>query len=672
MESLEFDRWIGKRLETALSNNLLSPSSLPHLRLWLTDVRYAGSVQIIANLIAQERWRDLDDAFWTVIPFGTAGRRGRMFPVGPNAINDRTMGESAAGLAAYLVELYPAELTAATLQVAIGYDTRHRSRQFAELCAEILTAAGIRVAFLNGHRATPELAFTVRALQCQAGIMISASHNPPSDNAIKVFWSGGAQIRPPHDAALIARVEQVQIIARLPFTQELAAGRIRYVEAEMDTAYQEAVLKVGGRSKGAWGQGSRGGGKGNEESKNIGPAASTVSIPVHRLSSLAPRNSPAPLLPSSPAPLLRLLFSPLHGVGRTSVEPVLRAAGFEQLEVYAPQAEPDGDFPNVPGHVANPENAVVFDALIAAARTGNFDLVLASDPDADRIGAACRVNADSDDKWVYLTGNQLGVLLGEWRLRTLQARGELTPQHFIVKTLVTGDMLVRQAECYGIAAVTDVLTGFKWIGKEIDDHGPEWFVFGFEEAHGYLAGTHIRDKDAAVAALLLAQFAAELKSQGSTLYQELLRLYQRVGCHQERAFALTLPGADGMTRMKRVMQTLRDVPPASLASIAVTRLRDYERQTVTPLFPNKVSDGKLAPLLSAPLIGPRTEMIFLDLAAPGHSVAIRPSGTEPKLKFYLFSMLPPEESQDVSAAQALLQNRLGGIEAALRAYVGVE
>jgi phosphomannomutase len=602
--------WLWTRVEAADAAGKLNGKSRDNLRLWLSDPRYAASRVTIANLISQGKWTELDNAFWTTIPFGTAGRRGVMYPVGPNAINDRTMGESARGLTDYLLELYPDRAGEGSLKVAIAYDTRHRSRHFAELCAEILTAANIRVLFLDGFRATPELACTVRSKQCDAGIMISASHNPPSDNAIKVFWSDGAQIRPPFDGALIDRVNQVQDIPRKTFATAVKDGLVTMVQDEMDKIYQAAVLK---------------------------------------LSKPGPRN-------------LKVLYSPLHGVGRTGVEPVLLADGFTDLEVYKPQAEPDGNFPNVPGHVANPENPAVFHDPILHAKCSGVELILASDPDADRIGAACPVNLDAGAEWTFITGNQIGVILGECLLARLKAAGQLTPEHFIVKTLVTSNMLVRLAESYGCTAYGDVLTGFKWIGLVIDEHDPTKFVLGTEEAHGYLAGTHIRDKDAAVAAMLLAEFAAELKQQGKTLWQELQVIYQRIGCFQERSFAVTLPGADGMDRMQRVIAQFRTHPPTALGDTTVKQVRDYALSTITQL------DSPNGNAVSV-LIGPKADLMFFDLNLPGHMVAMRPSGTEPKLKFYLFSELPPTSSQDVPTAVAVLQQRLLRIENELHALV---
>ncbi len=289
------------------------------------------------------------------------------------------------------------------------------------------------------------------------------------------------------------------------------------------------------------------------------------------------------------------------------------------------------------------------------------------------LGAACPVKY-GEANWGFLTGNQLGVLMGEWLLQNLVAAGKLDPRHFIVKTFVTSNMLVRLAESYGIRAITDVLTGFKWIGYEMDRNDPAWFVLGTEEAHGYLAGTHIRDKDAAVAALLLAEYAATIKQQGRTLFDELDRLYRRVGLHQEKSFALTLPGADGMERMQKVMHALRHSPPKSIAGIAVAQMRDYDRQLIVPLVTERFqgvdhATNGCTTNEAVPLAGSHSDLIFLDLAVPEHAVAIRPSGTEPKLKFYLFTALLPGESTDLPAAKRLLQERLASMETDLRTFV---
>ncbi len=401
-------------LAAARSAEKISPSAADNVRLWLTDPSYAEFVPLVIEHVEHARWAVLNDVFWTTIPFGTAGRRGPMYPIGTAAINDRTIGESAQGLADFVCQKLG---DGGMARCAIAYDTRHRSRHFAELCAEVMAAAGFRVLFLNGHRSTPELSFTVRATNCHCGIMVSASHNPPQDNAVKVFGPTGGQLRPPDDEAVMRCVENCRAIRRVPFAEAQRSRHVEFCEDEMDRRYRAAVL----------GQSFAG-----------------------------PRD-------------LSILYSPLHGVGLTSVLPVLEADGFKRIEVFGPHAEPNGDFPSVPGGIANPENPAVFLSLIERAEQINADLVVASDPDADRIGAVAR--SIPEGAWKVLTGNQIGALLADYILRRRQAQGRLSPEHFVIKTLVTSDMVCRIAERYGVKAYGDVLTGFKWIGGLVDDLG---------------------------------------------------------------------------------------------------------------------------------------------------------------------------------------------------------
>lgn len=572
-------------------NRHLTTAAADRLRKWLHEPAYAEFVPVIREHVARGDWQTLEEAFWTVLPFGTAGRRGRMGLFGTATINDRTIGESAQGLADFVRALRAVTGEDDELRCAIAYDTRHNSRHFAELCAEIMVAAGFRVFFFDEFRPTPELAFTVRAKRCQCGIMISASHNPPSDNAIKVFWSTGGQINEPHDAALVRTVGEVQTIERAGFTDAAEAGKVEFCRGEMDRAYREAVLAQG----------------------FAGPRG------------------------------VKIVYSPLHGVGGTSVAPVLAAAGFSDIELFGPHATPDGDFPNVPGHVANPENPAVFDALIARCKETGAELALASDPDADRIGVAAQIAVGG--AWRTLNGNQIGVLLADYVLRRRREAGTLSPAHYVVTTIVSTDMLRRLADFHHVQCYDDLFTGFKWIGAKIDEVGPAGFTFGFEEAHGYLAGPYIRDKDGAVAAMLMAELAAECKQAGRTLFDRLDELYRAVGCHLEKTIALTMPGADGMTRMQQIMERLRGEPPAAIGGLTVAGVRDYLHR------PN----------------GPKSDLLVFDLAG-GNRAAVRPSGTEPKIKFYLFTYLPPAASLNVAAAKRILDERLAALEADFLKY----
>jgi len=600
------------------------------MRGWLTEPRYAefaGELAARIDRAAAEPavWKELDDVYWTVIPFGTGGRRGRMYPVGSNAINDRTIGESAQGLADYVRSVVPAGTAPSC---AIAYDTRHRSEHFARLCAEVLLAAGFRIFFLRGFRSTPELSYAVRHTRSTCGIMVTASHNPPSDNAVKVYWAGGVQVLPPHDKGIIDRVMRCDTVHRAAFEAGVADGRVQYVEQEIDPAFVAAVL----------GQSS--------------PGPRDVSI----------------------------LYTPLHGVGASAVVPVLAGAGFARLRLYGPQEMPDGDFPNVPGHVANPENPLVLEGAIAEAAARGDDLVLASDPDCDRLGAAAPLTADAGSPWRTFTGNQLAALLVDWVLSSRRRRGVLAATDHVITTLVTTGLVRRITDSCRATTVDTLQVGFKWIGQAIDQTGPERFVFGCEESHGYLAGTHVRDKDASVAALLLAELAATLKAQGTTLHEQLDTIFCTHGCHLERQVAITLPGAAGMDRMREIMATLRSQPPASLGGLPLARVRDYGSLTTS-------TPGTSA----VPFAGAKGDLVMFDLASPAepiaglaaadiaagrfpalaNCVAARPSGTEPKIKFYLFAVAAPCGRTQLAATKTLLTRQLDLMERDLRSLAGV-
>lgn len=616
------DPHLARRLEAiaaARAAGTITEHSAATMRDWLVEPRYAEFAGELAGLIDTARWQELDDAYWTVIPFGTGGRRGKMFPVGSNAINDRTIGESAQGLADYVTSVLPAGQTPTC---AIAYDTRHRSEHFAKLCTEILLANGFTVFFLRGVRSTPELSFAVRYTQASCGIMVTASHNPPTDNAVKVYWAGGVQVLPPHDKGIIDRVMAVETIRREPFEEGVASGRVKFVEQEVDAAFVAAVLEQ-----------------------------------------------------SAPGPRgISILYSPLHGVGATAVVPVLEGAGFERLRVFGPHATPDGDFPNVPGHVANPEVPAVLEAVIAEARERGDDLVLASDPDCDRLGAAAPLTRAPGAAWNTLTGNQLCSLLCMQAIAGRRARGQAQPGDYVVTTLVTSGLVRRVAEAHGLTVDDTQLVGFKWICSAIDRHGPANFVFGTEESHGYLAGTHVRDKDAAVAALLMAEQTAALAAASRTPHELLDELYAKHGCHQERTVNVMLPGASGMDRMKEIMATLRAKPPTACGGLDVVRTRDQATLTTwkpggTPEpYEGVQSDLVIFDLAGLPEAGSRSGGRFPPL---GNAVAARPSGTEPKIKFYLFTAAEPCSTAELPAVKAALTKRLDAIEADLRSLVGV-
>jgi len=590
------------KLQAAADAGNITLDAVTNIRHWLTESKYARYAGQIVEHINQGKWQELDNAFWTIIPFGTGGRRGRMYAFGSNAINERTIGESAQGLAEYVKDNRQGD---GELSCAIAYDTRHRSREFAELCSGVMVAAGFKVYLLDDYRSTPALSFLVRYKNCSCGIMVTASHNPPSDNAVKVYWSTGGQLVPPHDQAVIDRVMKIDELNIAPFQQAVDNGDVVIVTAEVDAAFTREVKAQ---------------------------------------SFDGPRD-------------LKLIYSPLHGVGESAVRPALEADGFTGLEVFEPHRKPDGDFPNVPGHVSNPENPRVFDAIIERAKETGAELILASDPDCDRLGCAAPLTLDTSGEWSTFTGNQIGALLTDYVLEQRSRGGGLSAEHFVVKTLVTTEMIARIAQSYGVTTYGNLLVGFKWIGEVIDQHDPAKFVFGAEESHGYLVGQYARDKDGAVASMLMAELAACVKAQGKSLHEKLDDLYWQHGYHAEHLLNVQMEGSDGMAKMQSLMQAFRESPPTELAGLKVTAVRDY--QNGTTLTPGAGS---------AALDGPQGNMVILDLAADGNYVAVRPSGTEPKVKFYMFTFTPAEQLADLDMTRSEMQQRLEGFEAGLRKF----
>ncbi|WP_168565887.1 phospho-sugar mutase [Crateriforma spongiae] len=589
-------------IDKAQKDGKLTESAVQNITAWLTEDRYADYRDVVAQHIRDEKWQKLDDVFWTIIPFGTGGRRGRMYEIGSNAINDRTIGESAQGLADYVVQHVGGD----DLSCAIAYDTRHKSRHFAELCAGIMVAAGFKVYFLDDYRATPQLSFAVREKNCDCGIMVTASHNPPSDNAVKVYWSTGGQVLPPHDKAIIDKVMSCQDIRVAPFDEALADGRVEIITDEIDTKFIDAAAAC--RFKG-------------------------------------PRDA-------------KILYSPLHGVGAAAVVPLLKRDGFDDVTVYEPHAEPSGDFPNVPGHVSNPENTAVFEKPIEAAKAGGFDVVLATDPDCDRLGVAAPLTTDVQGEWATFNGNQIGAILTQFVLSKAKEAGKLNPQKYVIKTLVTTELIRRIAASFDVRCEGDLLVGFKYIAEVVDREGPDDFLFGTEESHGYLVGQYCRDKDGAVACMLISELAAELKAAGKSMHEYLNDLYRQHGLHRESLVNVFMEGSEGMAAMQRLMAAFRNDPPKSLASIDVAAVRDYQANTTT-----SIADGS-----TSPLAGPNGNLIIMDLADEGNYVAVRPSGTEPKVKFYMFTRLSPEQSQDLDQAGKTLDERVASLEADIRAF----
>ena len=487
----------------------------------------------------------------------------------------------------------------------VAHDTRHQSQHFARITATTMAAMGLKVyvfaphartvgllgpdtAQAYTHRSTPLLSFAVRKLACDIGVMISASHNPPSDNGFKAYWDNGAQVVAPHDRGIIECVSATREIPTADFDAAVGCGQIVVLNEELDEAFADAILG----------------------------------------------------LSLSTARAITAIFSPLHGVGETAAFDVIEKAGFNGVSIYEPHRAPDGAFPNVADHFPNPERTQVFEPIERAARESSCDLILATDPDADRVAVSVR---DRHGRFVHLTGNQTGALLCDYICRHRSERGDLTPQNYIVETLVTTPLTARVAESFGIRAVADLLVGFKYIASTMDEIGPDDFVFGTEESLGYLSGQYARDKDASIACLYLLELAAELKAAGRTLADRLDDLYLAHGVHAEGQSSIVCKGPAGLEQIGKLMHEFRANPPESLAGIRLSQTRDYEAMEV------RGRDGSVLRKIDRP----QGNLVFLD-SEPGDrtlSIAARPSGTEPKIKFYFFIRLGAGTESDLADAR---------------------
>jgi phosphoglucomutase/phosphomannomutase len=590
-------------LETAVTEKKLTDPAAANIKRWLTESGYAAYAVRIAALIDAGKFQELDTLFWEIIPFGTGGRRGVMSEFGSATMNERTIAESANGVAVYLHKVR----NQAGGKAVIAHDTRHRSREFAELAARVLAARGLHVYLFDSHRSTPELSYAVRQLRCDVGLMISASHNPPSDNGVKAYWSTGAQVLPPHDAGIIECVYESNEIPLVDLDLALADGQIEPVGEALDEAYVRTVR----------------------------------------------------MLSLSTSRKLSVLYTPLHGVGETSVYRVLEEAGFEEVEIFEPQRKPDGSFPNVPNQLPNPELPAVFGPPIEHAKKSGANLILASDPDADRLGVAVR---NSRGEYVHLSGNRIGALLTDYVCRKRRAVGTLGPQHFVVETLVTTPLIGAIARSYRIRAIDDLLVGFKYIAQTMDKEGPERFVFGAEESLGFLAGSYARDKDAAIAALYLCECAAELAKQGKTLLDRLDELYLEHGYYLETQRSQACQGPKGKALISRLMDEFTSNPPAQLAGIDLVRVRDYRSHEIRRLPDNdRLSD----------LPEPRGDLLIFESKKGEHEIsfAARPSGTEPKIKFYFFAKSACAAPETLGDVKTQTETRLRDFQEALSAWV---
>ena len=557
-------------LDRAASSDRLSPPALANLERWLTETGLAAFVPEIEALATSERWDELEDAFAVRLRVGTGGIRGPLGP-GPNRINARTIGEAAQGLSAFIDDYGNAAREAG---VVVGHEARRQSREFAELSCEVFAANGIRAHLFDGLRATPEVSFAVRHLRATAGVQITASHNPRTDNGFKFYWSDGGQVVPPHDARFMQLVTDVDVVRRMPLAEAEGRGLVSTIGAEVDEAYLGAVR-----------------GLASEESRSA-----------------------------------KVVFSPMHGAGSTNVLQVLRAEGFD-VTVVPEQAEPDEGFPTAAGDLINPEFPEVMELPVRLAEAVGADVAICADPDADRIGVAARTDWESR-RVSILTGNQVGAALTHYLLSRRRDEGELRGDEVVIETLVTTGLIADVARGFGLEPVDDLLVGFKFIAQVIgglDD--PSRFVFAAEESLGYLAGDFVRDKDAAIGALLVCEMASRLKDRGATVPMYLDELYAEYGYYRNALLLVELPGGAGRDVMTEVMLGLRADPPSSLGGMAVTATED------------RLDEASRRP--DAYRMGGSADIVTLYLSKDRRTrVTVRPSGTEPKLKVYVQHYAP--------------------------------
>ncbi|MGA0062757.1 MAG: phospho-sugar mutase [Flavobacteriaceae bacterium] len=547
-------------------------------QVWLSHPFDSATQKSVQQLIENDQ-EALGDAFYKDLEFGTGGMRG-VLGVGTNRINAYTLGRATQGLSNYLNQSFDLD----TIAVVIAYDCRHQSEELSRLVAGIFSANGIQVYLFSALRTTPELSFAVRHLNAQAGIVLTASHNPPEYNGYKVYWEDGAQIVPPQDQEIIDEIGKVNY-ADIRF--ETVPSHIQLIDKEVDEAFFEASVNNGAI------------GKGDREA-------------------------------------FSLVFTPIHGTSITAIPQVFEKAGYTQVHIVEEQAIIDPNFSTVKS--PNPEEREALDMALSLAEKKKADMVIGTDPDSDRLGVAVR---DLNGEMHLLNGNQTMVVLTEFLLQHHRRVG-FKGNEFIASTIVSTPLIRKMAEAYKVQ-YRETLTGFKWIGKLINDHPELKFLGGGEESYGYLVGDFVRDKDAVTASLLAAELAAELKTKGQTLLSYLIDCFVNYGCYQERLLSITKKGQSGAAEIQEMMKRFRAHPPENIAGEKLLFTEDYLTQTKT----DQLNKEQFAIDL------PKADVFILE-TEKGSRIAARPSGTEPKIKFY-FSVNEPLQSV---ADYTLVKNRL--------------
>ena len=566
---------------------------LEAVNVWLTPTFDTLTQNTIKEMMTSSP-KELEDSFYKNLEFGTGGMRGIM-GVGTNRINQYTLGKNTQGLSNYLHKSFPNE----EIKVAIAYDCRHNSDTLAKVVANVFSANGIKVFLFSEMRTTPELSFTVKHLHCHAGIVLTASHNPPEYNGYKVYWQDGGQLVPPQDSEIINLVEALHY-SEIKF--EANENLIEYIDAEVDAAFIQSSLD-------------------NASFNTSGEAKEN----------------------------LKIVYTSLHGTSIKTIPTVLEKAGYHNVHIVAEQAIPDGNFPTVKS--PNPEEPEALKMALELAEKVGADIVIGTDPDSDRLGVAVR---NTDGKMVLLNGNQSMVIMTHFLLQQWQKQGKITGTEFIGSTIVSTPMMLELASGFGVECKVG-LTGFKWIAKFIKDFPDQKFIGGGEESFGYMVGDAVRDKDAVAATLLICEIAAQAKEKGSSVYQELLQMYVDFGFYKEHLISITKKGIDGAVEIKQMMVDLREKPMTEINGERVILIEDYQNSTAKNILTNEVEVLDI----------PKSNVLIYYLE-DGSKICARPSGTEPKIKFYFSVNCAIDSMNEVVEAETFLDNKIKNIIAGMQ------
>jgi len=561
---------------------------LDAVNVWLTPTFDTETQEAIKEMMSNSP-KNLEESFYKNLEFGTGGMRGIM-GVGTNRINKYTLGKSTQGISDYMHQVFPEK----DLKVVIAYDCRHNSDTLAKVVADVFSANGIKVYLFSDMRPTPELSFALKHLGCQAGIVLTASHNPPEYNGYKVYWEDGGQLVPPQDLAIINGIEAIKY-GEIKF--EANENLIEYIDKEVDDAFIKSSIEN------------------------------------------ASFNTPANAKDD-----LNIVFTSLHGTSIKSVPETLAKAGYKNVNLVLEQSVPDGNFPTVKS--PNPEEPEALTMAMALAEKVNADIVIGTDPDCDRLGVAVRNNVG---KMTLLNGNQTMILMTAFLLEQWKKAGKINGKQFVGSTIVSTPMMMELATAYNVECKVG-LTGFKWIAKMIKDYPNQQFIGGGEESFGYMVGDSVRDKDAVAATLLICELAAQAKAKGSSVYKELLKHYVDFGFYKEYLVSLTKKGIEGLSEINQMMIDMRTNPMAEINGERVIMVEDYKTSVAKNLLTGEEET----------MVMPKSDVLIY-YTADGSKIAARPSGTEPKIKFYISVNTELDAVENFSEVETELDSKIKNI-----------